>query len=77
MLAIFLARAFNLARRHLAALLFKAARLAFFAALCAFHHGVLNKRLLYEAIELSSALNHFAFFIPFGSRLRRRRRNRP
>jgi hypothetical protein len=77
MLGIIFARALDLMRRHLAALLFVVARLALFASIRVFQHGLLNKRLLHNAIQLSSAINHFAIFIAFGARLWRRGSNRP
>jgi hypothetical protein len=77
MLGIFFAQALDCMRRYFAASLLEAARLALFAPMRAYHRGLLNKHLLYDAMRVSSVLNHFAFFIAFGARLRRRRRNRP
>jgi hypothetical protein len=77
MLGIFFAQALHRMRRYFAAFLFEAARLALFASMRAYHRGLLNRHLLYDAMRVSSALNHFAFFIAFGARLKRRRRNRP
>jgi hypothetical protein len=70
MLGIIFARAFDLMRHHLAAFPFKASRLALYASIRAFHHGLLNKRLLHNAIQVSSAIHHFAISIAFGARLR-------
>jgi hypothetical protein len=75
MLGFFVARALDRTRRHLAALLFEAARLAIFASIRAFHRGLLSKRLLRDAMQVSSALNRSAYFIVFGTRPRRRRRS--
>jgi len=77
MLGIIFARTLSLMRRYLAALLFVAARVALFALVRAFRHRFLNKRLLHNAMLLSSAINHFAILIAFGRWLRRRRRYRP
>jgi hypothetical protein len=77
MLGLIFARALNLMRRLLAAFLFEASRLALFASIRALQHGLLNKRLLHNAIQVSSTINHFAIFIAFGRRLRQRRRHGP
>jgi hypothetical protein len=60
---------------YLAALLFEAARLALFVAIGAFRHRLLNRRLLHEATQISSALRRCAFSLAFGTSLRRHRRN--
>ena len=75
MFGMLFAQALDLMRRYLAALLFESARLALLQRIRGFHRGLLNKRLLYDAIQISSALNRSAFFIAFGTRRRRRRRN--
>lgn len=77
MLALLFARPIDLLRRYLAAFLFEAARITLSGATHAFHRGLLTSRLLHAATKISSALNRSAFFVAFGKRLRRHRRNRP
>jgi hypothetical protein len=74
MFVLLAVQALDLMRRYLAALLFEAARLALFAAIRAFRHRLLNRRLLHEAMQISSALHRCALFLAFGTSSRRRRR---
>ena len=75
MLGLAVAYAVDVLRRHLAALVFEAARLALFAAIRAFRRRLLNRRLFHEAMQISSALYRCAFFLAFGTSSRRRRRS--
>jgi putative Mg2+ transporter-C (MgtC) family protein len=54
MLGIFFAQALDHMRRYFAAFLFEAARLALFASMRAYHRGLLNKHLLYDAMQVCS-----------------------
>jgi len=57
MLGLIFARVLGLMRRLLAALVFEASRLTLFASIRAFQYGFLRKRLLHNAMQLSSAIN--------------------
>jgi hypothetical protein len=75
MLGFAVAHVVDMLRRYLAALLFETARLALFAAIRAFRHRLLNRLLLRELMQISSALHRCAFFLAFGTTSRRRKRN--
>jgi hypothetical protein len=73
MIALLIAQVRERTGRYLAGFLFEAARFGLFASVRAFRRGLLNERLLHEALHLTSNVRRYACHLALDRPFLRRR----